>query len=46
LVELVRHLDRFESADEAIDELVPAAQRDRYVSALTSLARSEILCER
>jgi putative mycofactocin binding protein MftB len=46
LVELVRRLDEFESADAAVDELVPADQHDRYVSALTSLARSEILSGR
>ena len=46
LVELVRSLDHFESADAAIDELVATDQRDRYVAALASLARSEILSER
>ena len=43
LVELVRQLDRFESAHAALAVLVPADQHDRYVRALASLARSEIL---
>ncbi|HEY5093161.1 MAG TPA: mycofactocin biosynthesis chaperone MftB [Acidimicrobiales bacterium] len=46
LVELVRRLDAFESADAAICQFAPAEQHDRYVTALSSLARSEILCER
>lgn len=46
LVELVRRLDQFESANAAIDELAPADQHDRYVTALRSLARSEILSGR
>jgi putative mycofactocin binding protein MftB len=46
LVELVRRLDQFESAGAAIDQFAPAAQHDRYVTALSSLARSEILSER
>jgi putative mycofactocin binding protein MftB len=46
LVELVRQLDAFESADAAIAQFAPAEQHDRYVTALSSLARSEILSER
>lgn len=46
LVEVVRRVAEFESADAAIDALVPAGQHARYVSALTSLVRSEILCGR
>lgn len=43
LVALVRRLDEFESADLAVDALVPAGQHDRYVRALASLVTSEIL---
>ena len=46
LVEVVRRLSEFDNVDAALDELVPAAQRGRYVTALSSLVRSEILCER
>jgi putative mycofactocin binding protein MftB len=46
LVELVRSLDRFESARQAIDAVVSADQHDRYATALLSLAKSEIICER
>jgi putative mycofactocin binding protein MftB len=46
LVELVRQLEDFQSADAAIAQFAPAEQRDRYVTALASLARSEILSER
>ena len=46
LVALVRTLYQFDSADQAIDAVVEASQRDRYVKALTSLAASEILCGR
>ena len=46
LVELVRRVVEFESADAALDELVPAEERRRYREALSSLVRSEILCER
>jgi mycofactocin biosynthesis protein MftB len=46
LVELVRQLDAFESADAAIAQFAPAEQHDRYLTALSSLARSEILSER
>ena len=46
LVELVRKLADFDSANAAIEQIAPATQRDRYVTALSSLARSEILSER
>jgi mycofactocin biosynthesis protein MftB len=46
LVEVVRRASEFDSADAALDALVPAAQRSRYVAALSSLVRSEILCGR
>lgn len=46
LVELVRSLERFESAYEAIDAVVACGQHDRYKTALLSLANSEIICER
>jgi putative mycofactocin binding protein MftB len=46
LVDVVRRVGEFESADAAIEALVPADQRGRYLSALTSLVRSEILRER
>jgi putative mycofactocin binding protein MftB len=43
LVELVRRLEEFESADVAIDVVVAPGQHDRYVQALSSLFTSEIL---
>lgn len=43
LVDVVRRLAEFDSADAALDALVPEEQRARYVAALTSLVRSEIL---
>jgi putative mycofactocin binding protein MftB len=46
LVEVVRRVGDYPSADAALDELVPEDQRGRYVTALTSLVRSEILRER
>jgi putative mycofactocin binding protein MftB len=46
LVELVCSLERYESAHHAIDALVAFGQRDRYKTALSSLAASEIICER
>ena len=46
LVTLVRRLAEFDSADAAIDEVVPSAQHDAYVRALASLERSEILSGR
>jgi len=46
LVAVVRQLSDFDSADAAILALVPEGQRARYTTALTSLVRSVILCER
>lgn len=46
LVALVRRLEEFGCADEAIDAVVAPGQRQRYVAALSSLATSEILCGR
>jgi len=46
LVTLVRRLGEFDSAHDAIDEVVPSAQHDAYVRALASLERSEILSGR
>jgi putative mycofactocin binding protein MftB len=46
LVDVVRRLDEFESADAALDALVAENERGRFVVALTSLARSEIVRER
>jgi mycofactocin biosynthesis protein MftB len=43
LVTLVRRLDQFESANMAIDAVVPEEEHERYVSALASLAISEII---
>ncbi len=43
LVDVVRHVEEFDSADAALDALVPAEQRARYVTALESLTTSEIL---
>ena len=46
LVDLVRRLDEFDSAAEAIDALVPVRQRANYARALSSLAASGIICGR
>jgi putative mycofactocin binding protein MftB len=46
LVDVVRRIGEFESADAALVALVPLDQRGRYVTALTSLVRSEIIHER
>jgi putative mycofactocin binding protein MftB len=46
LVTLVRTLDQFDSADQAMDAVVESGQRDRFVTALSSLVASEILCGR
>ena len=46
LVELVRRLGEFESADQALEELIDESERARYVVALTSLQRSALLSER
>lgn len=43
LVELVRRLGDFASAEEAINTLVAPEQRTRYTAALASLHRSELL---
>jgi mycofactocin biosynthesis protein MftB len=43
LVELVRRLGDFPSAHDALDALIEAGQRERYVVALSSLAKSELL---
>lgn len=43
LVELVRGLDNYDSAHDAISALVPPAQHERYARALASLANAEIL---
>jgi len=43
LVELVRRLGDFESADTAINDLIAPDHHDRYVAALGSLHRSELL---
>jgi len=43
LVELVRRLGEFDSAAEAIAAVAPADQHERYVSALASLSRSDLL---
>ena len=46
LVELVRRLEEFESANAALDVLAPPGQRARYQKALVSLWGSEIICGR
>jgi putative mycofactocin binding protein MftB len=46
LLELVRSLGQFDSADLAIDAIVAPDQHSRYVRALSSLATSEIVCGR
>jgi putative mycofactocin binding protein MftB len=43
LVDVVRRLDDFDSADAALDALVPDDERRRYAVALGSLVRSEII---
>lgn len=43
LVDVVRRVSEFESADAALEVLVPEEQRGRYLVALSSLADSEIL---
>jgi putative mycofactocin binding protein MftB len=43
LVELVRRLGDFASARDALDTLIEVEQRGRYVAALSSLAKSELL---
>jgi putative mycofactocin binding protein MftB len=46
LVEIVRRLGEFENANDAVSALVASDQHDRYVVALASLHRSELLCGR
>jgi putative mycofactocin binding protein MftB len=46
LVDVVRRVGEFESAEAALAALVPTGQRGRYLTALTSLVRSEIIRER
>ena len=46
LVTLVRRLEEFASANEALDALVPRGERGRYLKALASLQRSDLLHER
>jgi putative mycofactocin binding protein MftB len=43
LVELVRRLGDFESANDALRALVASGERDRYLTALASLTKSELL---
>jgi putative mycofactocin binding protein MftB len=43
LVELVESLERFESADDALNAAVEAAQRPSYERALARLAASEVI---
>jgi putative mycofactocin binding protein MftB len=43
LVELVRALDRFDSATAATQALVPENERARYTGALARLAASEVI---
>lgn len=46
LMALIRQLDGYASANEALDALIPTGQRERYVKALESLVTSEVLCGR
>jgi len=46
LVDVVRQLGNFESANDAIAAVVPSDQFERYVKALASLHRSELLSGR
>lgn len=43
LVELVRRLGGYPSADAAVEDLIAPGERARYVRALASLATSEII---
>ena len=43
LVEVVRRLGDFESADEAVSALVATDQHDRYVTALAALEKSALI---
>lgn len=44
LVDVVRRLGDFESANGAVEALVAPAQRDRYVAALVALHGSAVIC--
>ncbi len=46
LVDIVRELDRFDSAIGAIEKFAPRAEVDAYARALSSLKKSEIIHER
>ncbi|HUY42906.1 MAG TPA: mycofactocin biosynthesis chaperone MftB [Acidimicrobiales bacterium] len=46
LVDLVRRLEEFANVDEALDVVVPRDERSRYLEALASLQRSDLLRER
>jgi len=46
LVALVRRLEEFATVDEALDVVVPRNERTRYLEALASLQRSDLLRER
>jgi predicted metal-dependent enzyme (double-stranded beta helix superfamily) len=46
LVALVRGLEEFDSAHQAVAELIDEPERARYVEALASLHRSALLRER
>ena len=46
LVNLLRRLDEFASVNLALDDIVPRDQRTRYLEALASLQRSDLLRER
>jgi putative mycofactocin binding protein MftB len=43
LVELVRRLDDFECARDAVEQLVAVDERERYVAALASLSASGLI---
>ena len=43
LVELVSSLDQYDSADAAIDALIPESERSTYRRALARLAASEVI---
>ncbi len=46
LVDVLRRLGDYDTVDDALGALVEPAERDRFASALASLARSEILSGR
>ncbi|MHB8379201.1 MAG: mycofactocin biosynthesis chaperone MftB [Acidimicrobiales bacterium] len=43
LVDVVRRLGDFDSADDAVNALVAADEHDRYVSALAALEKSALI---